>query len=142
MPKLNAITQSQYLVTASVFPGTFFTKFRGFEDKSDVSEYADGEIGRRYKLKGTTMLEEMSLAIPFDPIKHAEIINFYRQNQCTRFTMSITPVSCGSNPVRLGPSLILTDVQLTAMKGFEVDRSSSEVSELELSIIADDYSYN
>jgi hypothetical protein len=56
-------------------------------------------------------------------------------------TLTIAPVKYCPNPEQIGKVLTLYGVKPVALKGFEADKTNTDVSMLELTLIADDYEY-
>ena len=143
MPSLSVppITQSQFTVSTSAFPGTFFTKFSGIEDASENSTYADGLDFRLFYLIGLSKLGEMTIEIPHSPVLHEDLILYKKENPCSRFTTNIVPVNCDGSRIRsaANTNLVLTGCQMTKVQAFQVDRNSSTPASIVLSFVSDDY---
>ena len=143
MPSLSVppISQSQFKVSSSAFPGTYFTKFSGIEDASETSTYADGLDFRVFYLLGLSKLNEMTLEIPFSPTIHEDLILYKKRNPCSRFVVTVTPVECDGNAINSAAdtTLYLTECQMTKVQAMTVDRNSSAPSTITLSFVADDY---
>lgn len=144
MPKqLIPIQQSQFLVTLKGLD-VYWEKFSGIEDEAQTSEYSDGLGNRLYTLVGPRKLGDMTLEKAFDPINDKEVIDWFRtycMGRDLEETVSVTPVSYCPNPEPLGPALVLYGVRPISIKFAEADKQSNDVTMLELSIAADDYSY-
>jgi hypothetical protein len=142
MIQIRPVTQSQFLLTLSPFGNTYWTSFSGLRDTAATSTYPDGTRQRIYQLKGPKTTAEATFSVPFDVEKHAEIIDFYKADTCSRLTASVVPVSCGENPQPLGSrTLFLLEAQITSLSGFETDRSSANPSILTLTLVYDDFTY-
>lgn len=143
MPSLSVppISESQFTVTTTAFPGSYFTKFSGLEDKSETQTYADGLDFRVYYLIGLSQLSAMTLEIPFSPTLHNGLILYKKQNPCSRFVTAITPVNCTGDSIQSSAdtTLYLTGCQITDIKAYTVDRGSAKASTIEFSFVADDY---
>lgn len=143
MPTLNAppIAKSLFTVTTTAFPGTYFTKFSGLDDKAETSTYADGLDLRMYYVKGLAKLSEMTLELPFSPGLNSDIIMYQKNNPCSRFITVVTPAVCKGNIVKATGKnvLYLTSCQMTGVKAYEADLNSSELSYISLTFVADDY---
>lgn len=135
-------TQSQYWVQASPF-SHFFTSFSGIKDTAATSQYADGVRGRIFQLRGPKTLSESTISTPFDPEKHYDIVDFWKAYNCEFITVTITPVTCGEDPQPRGQrAIIIPDAQISVLSFGQVDRSSSNVSTLELTFVMDNFTYN
>lgn len=142
MIQIRPSTQSQYYVQASPF-SHYFTSFTGIRDTAATSNYADGLRQRVYNLKGPKVLSEMTVTTPFDPVQHADVLDFWKSSGCEFITLTITPVTCGEDPQPLGTrTLIIPDAQITAVNGFTVDRTSGQPSTLEITFVGDNFTYN
>lgn len=146
MPSLTSppLVKSQFIVTSSIFPGLTFTVFNGLSDTSTVTDYADGLEFRRFNLVGPPKLDPMTITIPFSPEDNKDLIEYQRNNPCQRFVLSVTPVICNPNSSTqfvevAGNTLYITGCQLTSVKAYSVDRSSTDVSVIELGFVGDDY---
>ena len=143
MPTLSVppISQSQFTVTSTAFPGTYFTKFSGIEDSSESTTYADGLDFRLFYLLGLSSLGEMTIDIPHSPELHEDLILYKKENPCSRFVTVITPVNCDGTSISSSArtALYLTECQMTKVNAFTVDRGSSSPAIIQLSFVADDY---
>jgi hypothetical protein len=143
MLQIRPITQSQYLVQASPWMSLYFTSFTGLSDTATTTQYADGVRQRIYNLRGPKVIKEMTLSTPFDPTKHDEIVDFWTTGNCDFITVSVTPVTCGENPQRLGSrQLLLLDAQLSSLTFGQVDRTSGNPSTLELTLVSDNFRFS
>jgi hypothetical protein len=141
MIQIRPSTQSQFHVQASPW-AHYFTSFSGIRDTAATSQYADGVRQRVFNLKGAKTLAEMTISTPFDPIQHADIIDFWKSHGCEFITVTITPVTCGEDPQTLGNRvIILPDVQLTSVNFGAVDRTSGQPSTIEVTFVSDNYLY-
>lgn len=136
-------TQGQFWIQASPFQH-FFTNFSGIRDTSGTSQYADGVRGRIFNLKGPRTLAEVTVSTPFDPDKHADIVDFWKSSGCEYITLTITPVTCGEDPQPLpgGRTITIPDAQITSLNFGTVDRTSSNPSTIELTFVMDTFTYN
>lgn len=136
------ITQAQYWIQASPF-SHYFTTFSGIRDTSGTTQYADGVRGRIFQLKGPRTLAEVTVSTPFDPEKHADIVDFWKTYDCSFVTLTVTPVECGEDPAPLGNRTItIPDAQITSINFGQADRASTNVSTLELTFVMDTFTYN
>lgn len=137
------IVRSQFLMQA--FGLDFFWEtFSGLDDQTQVTEYSDGISNRTYSLMGPRKLQEMSLTKPFSPDDDAPLIVWFKefcQEGSLQHTVVISPVKYCPNLTLYGPSLTLYGAKPIALKGFEADKKSQDVSMLELRLIADEWSY-
>lgn len=142
MIQIRPATQSQFYIQASPF-AHYFTSFNGIRDTAATSQYADGIRQRTFNLKGPKTLAEMTVSTPFDPVQHADVLDFWKSHGCDFITLTITPVTCGEDPQPLGTrTLIIPDAQLTSVNGFTIDRTSGQPSTLELTFVGDNFTYN
>jgi hypothetical protein len=142
MLRYKPVTQSQYWIQASPFQH-YFTTFGGITDTSATTQYADGVRARIFQLKGPRTLSETTLTVPFDPEKHADVVDFWKNYGCSFITVTVTPVSCGEDPTPLGTRTItIPDAQITSLTFGEADRSSTNVSTLSITIVMDSFTYN
>jgi hypothetical protein len=116
------ITQAQYWIQASPF-SHYFTTFSGIRDTSGTTQYADGVRGRIFQLKGPRTLAEVTVSTPFDPEKHADIVDFWKTYDCSFVTLTV-------------------DAQITSINFGQADRASTNVSTLELTFVMDTFTYN
>ena len=93
MLKYKPITQAQYWIQCSGFTNHYFTTFSGIRDTSGTTQYADGVRGRIFQLKGPRTLAEVTISTPFDPEKHADIVDFWKTYDCSFVTLTVTPVN-------------------------------------------------
>lgn len=143
MPTLSVppVAQSQFTVTSTAFPGSYFTMFSGLEDSSETTTYADGQDFRIFYHLGLSKLSEMTLEIPFSPTLHEGLVLYKKNNPCSRFIVAVTPVNCdGSNVVSAAnTTLFLTGCQMVSVKAYEVNRESAATSKIIFKFVADDY---
>jgi hypothetical protein len=142
MIKYNPITQSQWWVQTSAW-SHYFTKFTGIDDTADTSDYPDGQTARKYNLVGPRKIAPVSFSAPFDPILHADIVDYWKAYGCDFITIIVTPVTCGEDPQPLagGRQLILPEVKLNKIKFAEVDRAQAQVSMIEIAAVVNTYTY-
>lgn len=83
------------------------------------------------------------MSVPFDPEKHADIVDFWKSYGCEFVTLTVTPVSCGEDPQPIGQRTItIPDAQMTSLNFGAADRTSANVSTLELTFVMDTFIYN
>lgn len=143
MIKYRPITQSQWWVQCASF-SHYFTTFSGIKDTAGTSQYADGSNNRIYQLKGPRTLSEVTISTPFDPVRHADVVDFWKQSGCGFLTLTVTPIDCnGENPQRLtgARQIIMPEAQITAITFGQADKTSSNVSMLELNFVLDSFQY-
>lgn len=143
MIKYRPITQSQWWVQCASF-SNYFTTFSGIKDTASTSQYADGSNNRIYQLKGPRTLSEVTISTPFDPVLHKNIIDTWKNTGCEFLTLTVTPIDCnGENPQRLAGSsqIIMPEAQLTSLTFGQADKTSSNVSMLELTFVLDSFQY-
>ncbi|BAZ39410.1 hypothetical protein NIES4101_53630 [Calothrix sp. NIES-4101] len=140
---IRPITQQQYLVTIKGID-SYWEKFSGLKDEAETTDYNDGLSNRKYKLVGPRELGDMDLEKAFDPTADKVIVDWWL-NYCDGndepITISVTPVTYCPEVEPLGPSLIIYGVKPTALEGFEVDKTSNDISMLKLTFIGDTWSY-
>lgn len=152
MATLRPLTQAQFKVQISGagLSAIYFTTFSGFKDQASTSQYADGQNARIKNLVGPRTLQPMTLSVPYDPSDAAQqqLISNWKYINCAEFTVVITPVRCTDTGTLAGDvtelvesQLIFNDSRLTSLSFMNVDRTSSNVSMLELGFISDDYKY-
>jgi len=135
-------TQSQFWIQASPFQH-FFTNFSGIRDTSGTSQYADGIRGRIFNLKGPRTISEVTMSVPFDPLQHYDIVDFWKTYGCEFVTLTVTPVTCGEDPQPLGQRTItVPDAQMTSLNFGQADRTSSNPATIELTFVLDTFTYN
>ena len=143
MPSLTTppVLTSQFIVTANIFPGSYFTQFSGLKDKNEVTTYADGLDFRKFQLVGLATLEAMTLTIPYAPGIHEDLILRKKNNPCERFVLSVTPVNCNREVIESNENLTLylTGCQLSGVEAYAVDRTATTLSTIQLDFVADDY---
>lgn len=135
-------TQSQFWVQTSAWDH-YFTTFSGIKDQASTSQYPDGQIGRIFNLRGPRTVQPITLSVPFDPIRHADIVDMWKATQCDFQTIIVTPVTCGEYPEPLPGSrvLVIPDAQMTSLTFMNVDRSSANVAMMEIGFVANTYTY-
>lgn len=140
---IRPITQQQYLVTIKGID-SYWEKFSGIQDEAETTEYNDGLSNRKYKLVGPRELGDMDLEKAFDPIADKVIVDWWL-NYCDGneedITISVTPVTYCPEVEPLGPTMIVYGVKPTALEGFEVDKTSNDISMLKLTFIGDTWNY-
>lgn len=142
MIKIRPSTQSQYLVTASPW-AHYFTSFSGIRDTAATAQYPDGQTQRIYQLKGPKTLAEFTLAVPFDPTIHYDVVDFWASSGCDFLSLTVTPVTCGEDPQPLGTrTIIVPDAQMTSLNFGVVDRTSGNPSTIELTFVGDSFTFN
>lgn len=139
---LTPVTNSQYLVEAPELGSYYFTSFSGIKDQAQTSTYADGSSSRIYQLKGPRQLQQFTLSVPFDPEQHRSVVEFWKNQPCKTVSITVTPVTCGDEPTAIGPKITITDAQLISLSFAQADRTSANVSMLELGFIANDFTYS
>lgn len=142
MIKYRPVTQSQFWVQCASF-SHYFTTFSGIKDTASTSQYSDGSTNRIYQLKGPRTLSEVTISTPFDPERHADIIDFWKQFGCEFLTLTVTPIDCSGTPARLpgARQIIMPESQLTSVSFGQVDKTSSNVSMLEMNFVLDSFQY-
>jgi hypothetical protein len=142
MIQIRPSTQSQFLVSMSPF-SHYWTSYSGLRDTAASSSYPDPIRQRIFQLKGPKTLSEATFSTPFDPIVHADIIDFYKSgDNCSFLTATIQPVTCGEDPRPLGSrTLILLDCQVSSLNFGTVDKSSANPSTIEVTLICNDFTY-
>lgn len=155
---LTPITQAQYKVTitvGSIVTDMYFTTFSGFKDQASTAQYADPQLARMHNIVGPKTLQPMTVSVPFDPddSKHKGLLESWNKISCQVGNVLITPQRCDVNASGLGvagdaqvayagtATLNLQGVRFTSLTVMNVDRSSSNVSMLELGFIADNYQF-
>ena len=142
MINIRPITQSQFLVKTSLIDDLYFTSFSGIRDTSATSQYAHGTQQRIYNLRGPKTLAEMTLSAPFDPQVHAALLDIWNStDNCKYFTTTITPVTCGENPEKIGREIVVYQSQLSSINFGQVDRTSGNPSTIEVTIVGDYFTY-
>jgi hypothetical protein len=142
MLNIKPTTQSQWWIQASPF-SFYFTNFSGIRDTAGTSQYADGVRARIFNLKGPRTLSEVTISTPFDPIRHADIVDFWKAYGCEFLTITVTPVTCGEDPQPLGQRTItIPDAQMTSLNFGQADRTSSNANTIELTFVLDTFTYN
>lgn len=136
------ITQAQFWIQASPFQH-YFTNFSGIRDTAGTSQYADGIRARIFNIRGPRTLSEVTVSTPFDPEVHADIVDFWKAYGCEFITLTVTPVSCAEDPQPIGlRTITIPDAQITSLNFGAADRTSSNVSTLELTFVMDTFTYN
>lgn len=135
-------TQGQFWVQASPF-SHYFTSFSGIKDTASTSTYADGVRGRIFQLRGPKTISEATVSTPFDPEKHYDIVDFWKAYNCEFITITVTPVTCGEDPQPRGQrAIVIPDAQLSVLSFGQVDRTSGNVSTIELTFVMDSFTFN
>lgn len=142
-PALRPLTNSQYKVSISNVPGGphYFTNFSGIKDNAQTSTYADGQSNIIYSLRGPRQLQQVTMSVPFDPVEHRALVEWWKQYTCESVTIQIDVVDCNAN-IETGErqfQLTITDAQVTQINFAQVDRTSSNVSMLELGFVAHEF---
>lgn len=135
------ISQSQYWVQASPFQH-YFNQFSGIRDSAATSQYPDGIRQRIYQLKGPRTLSEVTLTTNFDPERHADIVDFWKSENCEFISLVITPVTCGEDPEPYDRVITVPDAQMAGLFFGQVDRNSANPSTIELTFVLDSFTYN
>lgn len=142
LPAIRPVTNSQWKVSFSIAGGEFyFTTFSGIKDNAQTSTYADGQSSIIYNLRGPRQLQQMTLSTPFDPVIHAPIITWWKEYTCELLTIQVQPVDCNSEPLEGAPPVNVLDAQVVQLNFAQVDRTSSNVSMLELGFVANEFTY-
>jgi hypothetical protein len=140
-PAIRPLTNSQWKVSFSIAGGDFyFTTFSGIKDNAQTSTYADGVSSIIYNLRGPRQLQSMTVSTPFDPDVHSPLISWWKEYDCQPITIQVQPVDCNSQSI--GSAITILDAQVTQINFANVDRSSSNVSMLELGFVANEFTYN
>lgn len=139
-PALRPLTNSQYQVTLSTDSGGpyYFTTFSGIKDNAQTSTYADGVSNIIYSLRGPRQLQQVTLSAPFSPSTHKSLIEWWKAYTCESVTIEIKVVDCNGRPVDSaadGMTITVYDAQVTQLNFAQVDRTSSNVSMLELGFV-------
>jgi hypothetical protein len=141
MIQIRPVTQSQFLVSMSPF-SHYFTSFSGIRDTAAASSYPDGVRQRIFQLRGPKTLAEATFSTPFDPEKHADIVDFWKSSSCDYISATVQPVTCSEDPQPLGSrTLIVLDAQMSSLNFGAVDKSSGNPSTLEITLICNDFTY-
>lgn len=142
MLNIKPTTQSQWWIQASPF-SFYFTNFSGIRDTAGTSQYADGVRARIFNLKGPRTLSEVTISTPFDPVRHADIVDFWKAYGCEFLTITATPVTCGEDPQPLGlRTITIPDAQMSGLNFGQADRTSSNPNTIELTFVLDTFTYN
>ena len=139
---LKPVTNSQWKVNISTIASDlYFTSFSGIKDQAQTSTYADGTTGRIYQVKGPRQLQQFTLSIPFDPENPSmqALIAHWQTKPCEAVNILVTPVACGDQGEARGQTININSAQMISLSYAQVDRTSSNVSMLELGFIADDF---
>jgi hypothetical protein len=141
MPRqLNPLMMSQFKVTCSRLPDTYFTKFSGIEETRTVTTYSDGYSQVKQRRVGASELSNITLSKPFDVETDAPLLRLL-QGYCeggdgATFDITVTPVRICNNVERKG-SLVFTALGCRPVryKLLEVDADSTEgISMLEMEL--------
>ena len=120
----------------------YFTSFSGIRDTAAASSYPDGVRQRIFQLRGPKTLAEATFSTPFDPEKHADIVDFWKSSSCDYICATVQPVTCSEDPQPLGSrTLIILDAQISSLNFGAVDKSSGNPSTLEVTLICNDFTY-
>lgn len=140
-PSIRPITNSQWKVSFSIAGSEYyFTTFSGVKDTAQTSTYADGQSSIIYNLRGPRQLQQMTLSTPFDPDVHRNLVTWWKEYTCEFVTLQIVPQDCNSNA--LDGTITVLDAQVTSISFAQVDRTSSNVSMLELGFVANEFIYD
>lgn len=140
--QINPVTNSQWRVSFTVAGGEFyFTTFSGIKDNAQTSTYADGQSSIIYNLRGPRQLQQMTLSTPFDPEFHSDIVVWWKTYTCEKFNLQVVPVDCNSQPLAGASPVIIVDAMAVQLNFAQVDRTSSNVSMLELGFVANEFTY-
>lgn len=139
-PAIRPLTNSQYQVTLSTNAGGpyFFTTFSGIKDNAQTSTYADGVSNIIYSLRGPRQLQQVTLSTPFSPKEHQGLIEWWKSYTCESVTIEIKVVNCNGEvrtQAKDGMTIKIYDAQITQLNFAQVDRTSSNVSMLELGFV-------
>lgn len=135
------ISQSQWWVQASPW-AHFFTQFSGIRDTAGTAQYPDGVRQRIFQLKGPRTLSEVTMTTPFDPERHADIVDFWKSENCEYISLVITPVTCGEDPQPFDRTITVPDAQMSGLFFGQVDRTSGNPATIELTFVLDSFTYN
>lgn len=136
-------TMQQWLVTLKGLD-FYWQNFSGIKDTADTAEYNDGLSYRKYKMVGPRALDTMDLEKAFDPIADKPIIAWHKtycDNKGSGTTISVVPITYCPQVEPLGPTLIIYNCRPINLEGFQVDKTSNNMSMLKLTFIADDWEY-
>ena len=143
-PKIAPNTQGNWLVTLKGFD-FYFTDFSGFEDAAQITNYNDGLSNRNQKLLGPRELAEMTLMVPFDPVVHAPLVDWWKTycgGETKGETVSVQAVKYCPEPEPVGKTFLLYNVRPTKLSGIDVNKTSQEVNKLSIGIIADTWDFS
>lgn len=140
MAKLKPQSKSLWMVTVQGIQ-TYFQTFSGINEKREVGRYNDGLDNRVRKVLGNIEADAVTLGAPTVAEEVGALVDLFKACQEDEgLTVTITPVKvCKENERRGNKSLTLHGCQLSGLKGFEVDRTSSDTSMIELSL---EYDYS
>jgi hypothetical protein len=137
------IARSQYLVTLKSVDA-YWQSFSGLSDEAQTTQYSDGLGNRTYTLVGARQAQNVTLTKAFDPVADKQTIDWYK-NYCAgtdqELTISVVPVKYCPEPEPIGPSLILYGCKPVSLKFGEADKTSNDVSMIEISFAVDLYEY-
>lgn len=142
MIKYSPIPTSQWWVQTSAW-SHYFTTFTGIQDEAQPMDYADGQTIRINKLVGPRNINPIQISCPFDPIQHADIVDFWKAYGCDFITITVTPVTCGEDPEPLpgGRTLVIPEAKMNGLQFAQVDRAQAQVSMIQASFVLNNYTY-
>lgn len=135
------LTQAQYLIALSSFPDIYWSTFSGLEITSDQREVDDGKD--TFFLSGKMTVQPMTLARIGEVEINKRILEWSR-NFCRNSSseiLSVIPLKpCESLEV-YPDTLRILGVRPTRVRAFQAEKTSSDRSNLEISITARDFTY-
>jgi hypothetical protein len=144
MPRtIKPVTRQQWIVTIKGID-CYWETCSGLEETAQTSEYSDGLSNRLYKLQGPRSISDITFTKAFDPVADQPIVNYWKtycQGEADPVTASVTPIKYCPTPEPIGSSLILYGVMPITLRGFEVDKKSTDISTLELVISVEEWTY-
>lgn len=136
------ITESDYLVTVEGLVDSYWQTFSGIKDTTQTTPYSDGRSNRLSKHRGPRQVDDVTLTKSFNPEVDTAIVEWWR-TWCSasgeELTITVQPVQYCPNPLPKGPPFTLMGCKPTSLSVASADKTSSNISMIEMSFSVDDY---
>lgn len=136
-------TKADWLVQIGNLSKAYWPNFSGLSDSTGTTEYSDGFRRRLYKLNGPRNVENVTMTKPYNPNEDVALIQWWLawcNAQGTEETITVQPVTYCPDPEPDGSAITFLGCRPASLKVAEVDKTSSDISTIELTFSVDDYS--
>lgn len=117
----------------------YWETFSGLESTAQSTEYSDGVSYALKKIVGARQIADVTLMKPFVPDEDWQLFTWYKTWCTTGVGVLITlqPVKYCPEAEPLGQALVLEDCKPVRLNGFELDKKSQDVTNIELTFSVD-----